>query len=173
MQKLTFVPLDTEKDAHIQEFERLMRLYCRELDEHDGTTTLQSFLTRWIDSIIHLQAQAETDRHLELCFLDDEPVGFLYGKVDHPHHRGFIKPSYGYIMEFFVLPAHRRQRIGRTMYERLERLFEQDGVQRMYLTADPVTGLPFWEAMGFKRTGEVSPENSQEILEKDVKSICR
>jgi len=88
MQKLTFVPLDTEKDAHIQEFERLMRLYCRELDEHDGTTTLQSFLTRWIDSIIRLQAQAETDRHLELCFLDDEPVGFLYGKVDHPHHRG-------------------------------------------------------------------------------------
>ena len=43
-----------------------------------------------------------------------------------------------------------------------------DGADKMYLTADPVTGRPFWEAMGFLATGERSPENKMEIYEKPV-----
>jgi len=39
---------------------------------------------------------------------------------------------------------------------------------QMYLTADPVTGRPFWEAIGFANTGECSPENQLFIYEKTV-----
>ena len=54
------------------------------------------------------------------------------------------------------------------MAQRIERLFAGHGAERMYLTADPVTGRPFWEAMGFRPTGEVSPENRLSIYEKAV-----
>lgn len=52
------------------------------------------------------------------------------------------------------------------MYRHLEEQFRRDGAKRMYLTADPVTGKPFWEALGFVNTGEQSPENKQDIYEK-------
>ena len=56
------------------------------------------------------------------------------------------------------------------MFNRLERLFRNDGAKMMYLTADPVTGKPFWEAMGFVNTNVQSPENQQDIYEKAIPS---
>ncbi len=97
--------------------------------------------------------QGPHDRHLELCYDGDSLVGFWYGKVDHPEHKGFIKPGYGYIMEFYVIPAYRRQGYGTAMFRRLHGLFASHGVKRLYLTADPVTGKPFWEWIGFQNTG--------------------
>ena len=35
-------------------------------------------------------------------------------------------------------------------------------------TAGLVSGKPFWEALGFVNIGEKSPENKQDIYEKDV-----
>ena len=36
------------------------------------------------------------------------------------------------------------------------------------LVGNPVTGKPFWEAMGFTSTGEICPDNGQEIYEKEL-----
>ena len=88
--------------------------------------------------------------------------------MDHPEHRGYIRAGWGYIMEFFVLPEYRRGGYGREMFRRLQALFQKDGAKQMYLTADPVTGRPFWEAMGFAASGERSPENQLEIYEKTI-----
>ena len=48
----------------------------------------------------------------------------------------------------------------------LESLLRQDGAEHFYLTADPVTGKPFWIAQGYTPTGILSSENKQEIFEK-------
>jgi hypothetical protein len=53
------------------------------------------------------------------------------------------------------------------MFERLELLFAAHGVKRMYLTTAPVTGIPFWRAMGFKGFGVVSPVINSEIYENE------
>ena len=37
-----------------------------------------------------------------------------------------------------------------------------------HLTADPVTGAPFWSKLGFAPTGEKSPENKLDFFEKTV-----
>lgn len=74
-------------------------------------------------------------------------------------------------MEYYVIPEYRRKGYGKAMFERIESLFRSHGVQRMYLTADPVTGKPFWEALGFQRTGETSPENGLYIYEKDIPKV--
>lgn len=161
---LDFVPLDPENREDCLTFENLMRQYIRELDEHSGEPMPPAFLEKWLKSIPAMLGPA--DRHLELCYAEGALIGFLYGKIDHEDHRGFIKPGYGYIMEFFVRPEYRRRGYGRAMYRRLEDHFRRDGASRMYLTADPVTGKPFWEALGFVSTGERSPENQEDMYEK-------
>lgn len=166
MNRLTFVQLYAEDKENCATFEQLMWQYAKELDEHQNRITPTHSIEKWIKSII--QMQGDNDRHLELCYDNKTLVGFLYGKIDRLEHKGFIKVGYGYIMEFFVLPEHRRNGYGKEMFLRLEKLFKQDGVKRMYLTSDPITGAPFWKSLGFVNTGEKSPENSLEIYEKQI-----
>ena len=166
MNRLTFVQLCAENQDSCAAFEELMWQYANELDRHHNRTTPTDFIAKWIKSIIDIQG--DSDRHLELCYDDHTLIGFLYGKVDHPEHKGYIKVGYGYIMEFFVLPEHRHNGYGKEMYLRLEKHFKKDGVRRMYLTADSVTGKPFWESLGFVDTGEKSRENNQTIYEKQI-----
>ena len=49
---------------------------------------------------------------------------------------------------------------------RLEKKLEALGAENLYLTADPVTGKPFWASMGYRATGEISPQTLMEIMEK-------
>lgn len=52
------------------------------------------------------------------------------------------------------------------MFSRLEEFFKKNIVDGIYLTADPITGKPFWKALGFSATGKISDENGQELFEK-------
>lgn len=166
MRKIEFKALDPKDMSHRQTFEKLMLPYIAELNEHSERPLPEQYRQKWINSIIDSLGAA--DRHLELCFLEGSAIGFWFGKVDHVGDKGFIKPGYGYIMEFYVSPEYRRLGIGCGMFGRLEALFAADGAKMMYLTADPVTGRPFWEALGFVRTGEVSSENGLDIYEREV-----
>lgn len=166
MNRLTFVQLYAEDKENCAAFKQLMRQYAKELDEHQKRITPTDCIEKWIKSII--QMQGDNDRHLELCYDDKTPVGFMYGKIDRLEHKGFVKVGYGYIMEFFVLPEYRRSGYGKEMFLRLEKLFKQDGARRMYLTSDPITGVPFWESLGFVSIGEKSTENDLEIYEKQI-----
>ena len=165
--RLTFVPLCAEDPASCAAFGRLMRLYAKELDEHQKRATPEPLIEKWTGSIIQA-LRGDRGRHLELCCDGEALIGFFYGKIDRPGHKGYIKAGYGYIMVFFVVSEQRRKGYGTEMYARLETLLRQDGAARLYLTADPVTGKPFWESLGFTGTGEKSPENKQEIYEKAI-----
>ncbi len=164
--QIKYVQLSADNEELCKTFASLMLDYIAELNEHDSDPMPEQFQHKWINSIIAMQGPS--DRHLELCYVDGETLGFLYGKVDHENHNGFIKPGYGYIMEFYVRPEYRRKGYGKAMFCRLKNLFQIDGARRMYLTADPLTGKPFWEAMGFMNTHEQSPENQLDIYEKEI-----
>lgn len=164
--QIRYVQLVADHAENCKVFESLMYEYIDEMNEHSKRPLPKEFQQKWINSIISMQGP--TDRHLELCYVGKMPAGFLYGKIDHEDHKGFIKPGYGYIMEFYVKPEYRRKGYGKSMFERLERLFHTDGAEMMYLTADPVTGKPFWQAMGFINIHEKSPENQLYIYEKEV-----
>jgi len=169
MNKLIFVQLQKNDEEDYRQLKNLMIPYNRELDIHENRETAEDFILKITASMLNMLGPY--DRHLELCYDGDHLVGFLYGKVDHEGHKGFIKPGFGYIMEFYVKPEFRRKGYGKAMFERLEGLFVSHGAKRMYLTSDPVTGRPFWEAMGFECTKEKSPENRLLIFEKDVRSL--
>ncbi len=164
MSRLDFTDITNENRA---DFHRLMRTYAKELDKNQRRTTAPEVLEKWTDSII--QKQYDKGRCLKLCRDGAAPIGFLYGKIDQPGDMGHKKVGYGYIMEFFVLSEHRCKGFGREMLRYLERFFAMNGAERMYLTTAPVTGVPFWERMGFLPAGEISPENGLEIYEKDIR----
>lgn len=163
MEKLNYVNV-TEKNR--AEFHRLMQMYAKELDEHQNRNTDSEMLRRWTENIIKNQRQPAIC--LKLCTIKSEIIGFLYGKIVLPEDNGYKKVRYGYITEFYVLPEYRRNGYGRNMYRFLESFFISKQIKQLYLTADPVTGKPFWEKLGFIRTGEISSKNKQEIYEKTI-----
>ncbi len=159
-----FVTNETADLFHI-----LMKNYAKELDEHQNRTTDPAVLEKWTDSIIR-KSESESFRILRLCYVENEIIGFLYATIDQPDENGYHRTGHGYIMEFYVLPEHRRKGYGRIMVSHIEQFFREQGVTQMYLTADPVTGKPFWSALGFTSKGEFSPDNGQEIFEKVIPS---
>lgn len=163
MEKLTFTNV-TEQNR--DDFHCLMRMYARELDKQQNKNTDSEMLKKWTDRIIEKQFQP--NMCLRLCFCQSETIGFIFGKIDLPNEKGYKEVGYGNIMEFYVLPNYRRNGYGGQMYRFLESFFISCGVDQLYLTANPVTGKPFWEKLGFIRTGELSPINNQEIYEKTI-----
>lgn len=147
-------------------FHKLMQNYAKELDEHQNRNTDPQILRKWTDRII--EKQSERGKYLNLCYSNGNVVGFLFGKIDLPGDKGFTKAGRGCVVEFYVLPEHRRKGYGKEMFLHLQDIFKQDGAKAIYLTADPITGKPFWEAMGFIGIGEKCPETGQEIYEKRV-----
>ena len=162
MNTLNYFNVTTENQAA---FHLLMRSYAKELDEHQHRNTDPEILKKWTDSII--AKQYEPSRCLKLCYYSGELIGFLYGVIDKPD-KSYNRAGWGCIVEFYVIPEQRRKAFGRDMLLYLEDFFRKNGVTQLYLTADPVTGKPFWTAMGFTATGENSPDNGQEIYEKKL-----
>jgi len=167
MSELRFVQIQKEKPKYCDVFMELMMQYMKELNENEPRIdhVSEDIMRKYAQSCINIQGSH--DRYLELTYIGDEPVGFLYGKVDHEGDRGYIKPEYGYIIEFYVNPSYRRKGYGKVMFQRLEQHFAGHGVKRMYLTSC-VTGDDFWKAVGFVETGEISPDNDMMILEKEI-----
>lgn len=167
MNPLTFVQIEKDNDSHFELLKGLMIPYNEELSEHKPGYPINTEnvleVTRGM-----INMQGPHDRHLELVYDDNSLIGFHYFKVDHEGHKGFIKPDYGYIMEFYVIPEYRRKGYGRAIFIHEEALYASHGIKRMYLNADAITGLPFWKAIGFIGTGEIQPHNNMEIYEKDV-----
>jgi GNAT superfamily N-acetyltransferase len=169
MKSLLYLPLEKGNETHLALFTSLLLPYAHEIDQHVDRTTPDETLRKWASGI--LNRMDSPDRLLFVCYESagsDEPIGFLYGKIDREGDRGYVRPGWGYVMEFYVRPAFRRRGYGREMTAHLEEWFASRNIRRLYLTADPVTGVPFWGALGYTDSGTVSPENGQTIFEKTI-----
>ena len=161
---MTLKPITNENKVI---FSTMMKDYAKELDENQNRSTDPTRLSRWTDNIIN-KAYGSKFCVVEMCYTGDDPIGFLYAKIDQPDDVGYIRIGQGYIMEFYVKPEHRRKGCGRFMFNYIEQFFVKQGINHIYLTTDPVSGKPFWSAMGFISKGEYSSDNKLEILEKNI-----
>ena len=165
MNELKFVTVKNNRQHH-KLLENIMLPYCRELDSNVGRKTPEETLEKFIASIVNISE--DKDRFVELCYIGEYLIGFAYGKIDREDHRGYVRPGWGYVMEFYVKPEYRRIGYGGEIYKHLEAMFKSNGVSNIWLTADPITGEPFWSAVGFTNSGEKSPENNLYIYEKTI-----
>ncbi len=60
---------------------------------------------------------------------------------------------YGTVNEFYISPKNRRKGYGRILNNFIENIFEQSRTDTVLLHPDPVTGIDFWKAVGYKNTG--------------------
>ena len=90
---------------------------------------------------------------------------FFISKIDD---KGDVRPGWGYIMEFFIRSTFRRKGLGKELAVSCEQFFKNNGVKNIWLTADDITGVPFWKALGYHDTGEISKENNQMIFIKSL-----
>ena len=135
--------------------------YVAETDLHQNIITPSEIIPKITKSMID---KIDENRLLQIVYVENKPIAFCYAKIDRIGDKGDIRPDWGYIMEFFVKKAHRRKGIGKKLVEQSESFFKEKGVKNIWLTADAVTGIPFWLANGYSDTGETSSENNQKIL---------
>lgn len=159
-----FVSLSDCDEKYVETFKAMLFDYFAETDELINRTTNEEFREQCFNCLLEIRGAA--DCHIEMCLVDGAAVGFFFGVI--AKEDDFIKNGCGYIREFYVRPEYRRRKYGKLMLRRLEELLLGDGADTIYLTAQPVTGKPFWEAMDFSNTGEKLPENQLDIYKKVV-----
>ena len=162
---MNYISVEKDNPIHYELLTKLMIEYVAETDQHNSATTPKSVILKITGSMID---KLDQNRILRIVSYDGEPVGFCYAKVDKEGDKGLIRPNWGYIMEFYVCPSYRKRGVGREMVNQCEKFFVSQGANAVWLTADAVTGIPFWLACDYRDSNEVSPENNQKIFVKQL-----
>ena len=64
-----------------------------------------------------------------------------------------IPYSYGTVKDFYISPKHRRKGYGKILNDYIENIFKSNKTNTVLLSPDPVSGIDFWKAMGYRDTG--------------------
>ena len=103
---------------------------------------------------------------LELAFVNGEAVGFIDHQTDHPASSWCFHEGWACIRELYVVPERRSHGITRALIARAEAAARRTSAPVLYLTADDA--IPFWEHLGFRRSGRINEKNGLEELEKPL-----
>lgn len=124
--------------------------YMPEVDSGHSRQEHEGFLRSVLDR------RNEPERWLRLFGVGGDYVGFSYMKIDRDE-----RPGWGYILEFYVAPAHRRCGIASAAYAESSRLLREHGVSDVWLAAHRLAE-GFWLRMGFAYSGEM--EGDQRVM---------
>lgn len=138
--------------------------YMRELYKGDPEVEniSEEELVNWLTGRLNIQGQRDT-MHFEIIYKDNEVAGFAMYAVDLGGIKDILESGYGYIMELFILPAKRRKGIATEAFLHMEEVLKKQGADKLYLTPDSVSGIPFWKQVGFYDSGKVDPDNKMPI----------
>lgn len=148
------------RKRHLTTFCSLLTRYFRE-DLHLPLTDEQARELAW-----DIYAEAPLGVPLQLAFLNGEAVGFIDYQVDHSASSWCFHEGWGCIRELYVTPEARRRGIAAALVERACCYARRKRAPTLYLTADEA--IPFWEKLGFVRTGRINEKNGLEELEKPL-----
>lgn len=167
MQELKFSQIEKDNKVQYEELIKLWIPFINELDEHCGKHTDITVIENQVQKRVNIQGM-RNDMHFEICYCNGVPIGFANFAVDLGGIKGLLDAGYGFIMGFYISPEYRRQGYGRTMVNHIQDVFKSHGVKYMYTSPDPVTGEPFWSAMGFEDSGKMDPDDKLPIYIKSV-----
>ena len=165
MKDLTFNQIKKDNKEHFQLLLNMWIPYCKEINMDTENT---EDLIKFARQRVNVQGKRD-DMHFELCYLNNNLIGFCFYAIDLGGIKNIIDPNYGYIMEFYILPQYRRQGLGKSIYEHIEKTFSNHGAEYIYLTPEENNGAPFWLSFGFVNSGKIDPDNQMPILIKKIK----
>ena len=136
----------------------LMSDYMRELGCSMPEAVIRGNLSDFID------AQCEKGIiRVRMAYEGEKPAGFSVFQIDTPESDWCLRPGWGFIREYYVVPAFRKHGIGRILADCTVQELKHMGAAGLYLTS---TGaVPFWQKCGWRLTAAVTPKG-QSILEK-------
>lgn len=101
---------------------------------------------------------------LDLLFIEEEPVGFIYFQIDTPQSNWCEREGWGFIREIYIEPILRKSGFGARLISHAEERLYSRGAKNIYLTSD--NNNTFWKSLGYNNTDEVSTINHDLIYEK-------
>ena len=165
MNKLKYVQLHKDDAAQFEAAKRLWIPFCQELNQHDGVTETEGEIITDLKRRIAIQGK-RADMQFELVYLGEEPVGIAMFAIDLGTVYGLLEKGYGTTMGFYIRPEYRGKGYGRQLWEHAEAVLRGDGATKFYVCPDMVTGIPFWEKMGFSDSGKIDPDDKKPIYTK-------
>lgn len=150
--QVEYVKITRESADNCSDFMNLGYNYMKEVAPEKSL----EIHTKFLNSI--LNRQIEDERWLVALKINGTMIGFTHFKIDRSERIGW-----GYILEFYIIPDFRRKGIGSELYNYIKQEFIRYKINNIWLTANRVTGEPFWFSIGFSDSGEI--ENDQKILE--------
>ncbi|MBU0997785.1 MAG: GNAT family N-acetyltransferase [Firmicutes bacterium] len=167
MNTIYYIQIQKENEKHIQDAKSLWLPFTAEMKEHrdehyDVTQVTDNLMKR-----IGIQRLRDT-MHFELMYVNDECIGICNFAIDLGGIKGLIDKGYGYIMGLYIAKDRRRLGYGRMFFQHIENVLKADGANHIYLTPDEVTGLPFWESVGFIDSHLIDPDEKLPIFIKLV-----
>lgn len=132
--------------------------YMIELDSGSQETVIREKLLPFIRK----QFEAGIIR-VSYAMEGETPAGFSVFQIDSPESDWCKRPGWGFIREFYVVPAFRKMGVGKRLAEYTEQELRTMGAEQLYLTS--TEAVPFWQRCGWRLTDTLC-SNGQYILEK-------
>jgi len=169
MEKITFTPIKKHSRAARLALPLWMafRAEIKDNGDENPVAPLKDFRQR-----VNIQG-SRSDMHFDLLCIGKlsvgkkkTPIGFAYYAVDKGTIGGLIEPNGGGFWGYYIAPEYRRQGYGKRMFLHCAETLYRDGAAYLYCCPDPVTGEPFWRAMGFEDSGIFDPDDRLNIFMK-------
>lgn len=150
--KLVFTNITKE---NIKQYKKLRKIFVRykiqTLRNHGESPDNKKIFYKLFDSIIET-ASEDKSKHFIVMRSGEEIIGFASIStsaadiIDIPY-------SYGTVNDFYISPKHRLKGYGRILNDYIENIFYAGKTTTILLYPDPVNGIPFWKAVGYRDTG--------------------
>lgn len=168
MKELEFVQLRKDSKELFDMAKEVWLPFIREVNANDGREEAEDEIIGGLKKRVNIQGSRK-DMHFEIVLHDNEVIGISMFAIDLGTVHGLLdEPGYGTVMGFYIKPEHRRRGYGRLFFNHIEAMLKEDGAKKMYVCPDPVTGEPFWKAMGFSDSGKFDPDDKKPIFIKEI-----
>ena len=167
MKKVEYKQIFKESIQDVEFAKRLWIPFIIETKQNKGGIANIEHVVDNLMKRINIQGM-RSSMHFELLYVDDECIGIANFAIDIGGIRGIIDPGYGFVMGFYIIPKMRKHGFGKMFFEHIESLLRIDGANYLYLTPDSVSGIPFWNALGFKDSKKIDPDDQMPIFIKHI-----
>ena len=168
MKELEFVQLQKGNKELFDLAKEVWLPFIREVNANDGKKETEDEIIDGLKKRVNIQGSRK-DMHFEIVLRGSEVIGISMFAVDLGTIYGLLDgPGYGTVMGFYIKPEHRRCGYGRLFFKHIEEKLKEDGATKRYVCPDPVTGEPFWKAMGFYDSGKYDPDDKKPIFIKNI-----
>ena len=161
-----FIGVNPYNKRQIKELFPLWLAYWRKTEEHNHRNPeSRRKIKKGLKNRVWF-ARKTPKNHFYALYFEGKIIGFSWFGIYSGNKDMNGGSEYGYVLEYAIAPAFRRRGFGTRMNTETEKILLRDGASCVYLTPDGVTGLPFWEAIGYTDIGLKSSEEKRPLYVK-------